>query len=135
MSAPRDSPMFPDLPRVDLRTREPISSEITRRLFDILVSGKVRLGSRLPSERKLAEALAVGRSHVRQAIKSLTVLGLIDVCQGDGTYLKRTDSPLLPQAIEWGLLLGAKRVTDLVEARHQLEVLPAGLAAERPTDE
>ena len=59
------------------------------------------------------------------------MLGLIDVRLGDGTYLKRTDSPLLPLAIEWGLLLGAKHSTDLVEARSELEVLFAGLAAER----
>ena len=134
MSAPHNTAMLTDLTPVDIRAREPISSEITRRLLDFLMSGKVQPGSRLPSERKLAEALGVGRSHVRQAIKSFTVLGLIDVRQGDGTYLKRTDSPLLPQAIEWGLLLGAKRVTDVVEARHHLEVLLAGLAAERRTE-
>jgi GntR family transcriptional repressor for pyruvate dehydrogenase complex len=112
--------MLPDLEPVGLRTREPISSEITRRLLDYLLSGRVRPGARLPSERKLAEAPGVGRSHVRQVIKSLTVFGLVDVRQGNGTYLKRTDSPLLPLAIEWGLRLGAKRTTDLVEARHYL---------------
>jgi GntR family transcriptional repressor for pyruvate dehydrogenase complex len=126
--------MLPDLEPVGLRTREPISSEITRRLLDYLLSGRVRPGARLPSERKLAEALGVGRSHARQAIKSLTLFGLVDVRQGNGTYLKRTDSPLLPLAIEWGLRLGAKRTTDLVEARHYLEVLVAGLAAERRDD-
>lgn len=123
--------MLPDLAPVDLRSREPISSEITRRLLDYLLSGAVQPGGRLPSERKLAESLGVGRSHVRQAIKSLTVLGLIDVRQGDGTYLKRTDSPLLPLAVEWGLLLGSKRVADLIEARYHLEIVLAGLAAER----
>jgi GntR family transcriptional regulator, transcriptional repressor for pyruvate dehydrogenase complex len=127
--------MLPDLEPVDLRAREPISSEITRRLIEYLISGEIQPGERLPSERKLAESLGVGRSHVRQAIKSLAVLGLIDVRQGDGTYLKRTDSPLLPLAIEWGLLLGAKRTRDLIEARHKLEVLLAGLAAERHTAE
>jgi GntR family transcriptional repressor for pyruvate dehydrogenase complex len=126
--------MLPSLQPVVQRTPEPISSEVTRRLLDYLISGKVRPGERLPSERQLAETLGVGRSHVRQAIKSLTVLGLVDVRQGDGTYLKRTDSPLLPLAIEWGLMLGAKHSQDLVEARSELEVLVAGLAAERRDD-
>jgi len=71
---------------------------------------------------------------VREALKSLTMLGLIEVRQGDGTYLKSTESDLLPQAIEWGLLLGAKRTRDLVEARRELEVILAGLAAERRDD-
>jgi GntR family transcriptional repressor for pyruvate dehydrogenase complex len=119
-----------DLRPVD-RPRETIAAEITRRLLAYLLSGKVSPGERIPSERKLSEALGVGRSVVREALKSLTVLGLIEVRQGDGTFLKRMDSELLPQAIEWGLLLGAKRITDLVEARHHLEVVLAGMAAER----
>lgn len=119
-----------DLEPVD-RSRDTISAEIARRLLAYLLSGKIAPGERIPSERKLSESLGVGRSVVREALKSLAVLGLIEVRQGDGTYLKRTDSELLPQAIEWGLLLGAKRITDLVEARHYLEVLLAGLAAER----
>jgi len=123
--------MLPGLQPVVQQAREPISSEITRRLLDYLISGRVKPGQRLPSERQLAEMLGVARSHVRQAIKSLAVLGLIDVRQGDGTYLKRTDSPLLPLAIEWGLRLGAKQSQDLVEARSELEVVLAGLAAER----
>jgi len=123
-----------DLRPVD-RQRETIAAEITRRLLAYLLSGKISPGERIPSERKLSETLGVGRSVVRESLKSLTVLGLIEVRQGDGTYLKRTDSELLPQAIEWGLLLGAKRITDLVEARHHLEVLLAGLAAERRDDD
>ena len=126
--------MLQDLGPVARPAPEPISSEVTRRLLDYLISGQVRPGERLPSERQLAEMLGVGRSHVRQAIKSLSVLGLIDARQGDGTYLKRTDSPLLPLAIEWGLLLGTKRSQDLVEARSELEILLAGLAAERRDD-
>ena len=123
--------MLPGLQPVVQQTREPISSEITRRLLDYLISGRIKPGERLPSERQLADMLGVGRAHVRQAIKSLAVLGLVDVRQGDGTYLKRTDSPLLPLAIEWGLRLGAKQSQDLVEARSELEVVVAGLAAER----
>jgi GntR family transcriptional regulator, transcriptional repressor for pyruvate dehydrogenase complex len=122
-----------DLRPVD-RSRESLTAEIARRLLDYLLSGKLKPGERIPSERKLSEALGVGRSVVREALKSLTVLGLIDVRPGDGTFLKRTDSELLPQVIEWGLLLGAKRITDLVEARHHLEVVLAGLAAERRTE-
>jgi GntR family transcriptional repressor for pyruvate dehydrogenase complex len=111
-----------------------MASEVTRKMLDYLLSGEIKPGERIPSERKLSETLGVGRSVVREALKSLMVLGLIDVRQGDGTYLKRTDSDLLPQAIEWGLLLGTKRITDLVEARHHLEVLLAGLAAQRRSE-
>jgi len=100
-------------------------------ILDYLLAGNVQPGAKLPSERKLAVVLGVGRSVIREALKSLTLLGLVDVRQGDGTYLKSMTSDLLPQIIEWGLWLGAKRTRDLVEARRYLEVVVAGLAAER----
>jgi GntR family transcriptional regulator, transcriptional repressor for pyruvate dehydrogenase complex len=126
--------MTVELERIDLGRRETVATEITRRLLTYLLAGSIKPGERIPSERKLADALGVGRSIVREALKSLTLLGLIEVRQGNGTFLKRTDSDLLPEAIEWGLLLGIKRTTDLVEAREYMEELIAGLAAERRTD-
>jgi GntR family transcriptional repressor for pyruvate dehydrogenase complex len=116
---------------IDLAGRETVSTEIARRLLTYLLAGEVKPGERLPSERRLAEVLGVGRTIVREALKSLTLLGLIDVRQGDGTYLRGTESVLLPRSIEWGLLLGQKRTWDLVEARRHLEEILAGLAAER----
>ncbi len=113
--------------------REPLATEIARRILEYLLAGHIELGKRLPSERTLAETLGVGRSVVREALKSFSLLGLIEVRPGDGTYLRRAESELLPQALEWGLLLGERRVVDLIEARRHLEVLVAGLAAERRT--
>lgn len=109
----------------------PILVEITQRLLDYLLSGELKPGSRLPSERQLSEALGLGRSTLRESLKSLALLGLIEVRQGDGTYLKRTDSSLLPRVIEWGLLLGERRMMDLVEARQKIEIIVAELAAQR----
>ena len=93
--------MATGLPRIDLSSRETLTMEVARRLLDYFLSGEVEPGMRIPSERRLAESLGVGRSLVREALKSLHVLGLLEVRQGDGTYLKRTDSELLPQVIEW----------------------------------
>src|SRR5262245_42940364 len=112
-----------------------MASEIARRLVDYLLSGGIEPGARIPSERQLAEAFGVGRSAVREAIAALTLIGLIEVRHGDGTYLKRPESPLLPQVVEWGLLLGEQRTADLVEARQKIEVIIAGLAAMRRTDD
>jgi len=114
-----------------LQPREAPVAEITRKLLEFLFSGSVQPGGKIPSERQLAKALAVGRSSVREAIKSLSVLGLLDVRQGDGTYLASSGSNLLPQAIEWSLMLGEPRTLDLVEARAEIEVVVAGLAARR----
>ncbi len=126
--------MSAPFPQVDPIRRETMSAEIARRLVDYLLSGTVAPGSRLPSERQLAEAFGVGRSAVREALAALSLIGLIEIRHGDGTYLKRTDSPLLPQVVEWGLLLGEQHTIDLIEARQRIEVVVAGLAAERRSE-
>ncbi|MFT4037141.1 MAG: FadR/GntR family transcriptional regulator [Thermomicrobiales bacterium] len=126
--------MSAPFPQVEPIRRETASAEIARRLVDHLLSGNVTPGSRLPSERQLAEAFGVGRSAVREALAALSLIGLIEVRHGDGTFLKRVDSPLLPQVVEWGLLLGEQHTADLIEARQRLEVVVAGLAAERRSE-
>lgn len=119
----------------DARQRPPSPGlEITRRLLRHLNEGHLVVGQRLPGERQLAEELGVGRATIREALKSLTLLGLLEVRQGDGTYLSATTSETLPQVVEWSLLLGGRSVRSLTEARLHLEVLLAGLAASRRTD-
>jgi GntR family transcriptional regulator, transcriptional repressor for pyruvate dehydrogenase complex len=112
-------------------SRESAVTEIARQLLSQLLGGQLTPGTRLPSERQLAQTLGVGRSAIREALKALDVLGIIEVRQGDGTYLKRDTSDLLPQAIEWGLMLGQPRTRDLIEARRHIEIIIARLAAER----
>jgi len=105
--------------------------ELTKRILDYIFSGSIKPGDKLPAERQLSEALGVGRSAIREAIKSLTVLGILEVRQGYGTYLKRADSTLLTQSIEWSLLLGERQTMDLIEARKEIELTLAKLATER----
>ena len=117
--------------RIEVVRPEPVAAEIARALLDYIFSGQIEPGGKLPSERQLAEQFGTGRSVVREALKSLGLLGIVDFRQGDGTYLRGPDSEILPRVIEWGLLLGERRTLDLVEARQHIEVVVAGLAAER----
>lgn len=123
------------LANIDPIKREPLATQVARRLVEYILSGQIEPGNRMPSERQLAEAFGVGRSAMREALKALTLIGLLDVRQGDGTYLKRADSALLPNVIEWGMLLGEQRTMDLVEARQHLEPVIAGLAARRRSED
>jgi GntR family transcriptional repressor for pyruvate dehydrogenase complex len=123
--------MATQLPRIELSRREQPSTEIARALLDHIFSGQMRPGERMPSERELAESFGTGRGPVREALKSLGLLGLLEVRQGDGTYLRGADADVLPRIIEWGLLLGEQHTVDLVEARQLLEVDAARLAALR----
>jgi GntR family transcriptional repressor for pyruvate dehydrogenase complex len=123
----------PGLEPIEIK-RESLSAQIIRSLTEYFFSGAMLAGSKLPSERQLAETLGVGRSAVRDAIQSLGLLGVVEIRQGDGTYLRSTGSELLPRVIEWGLFLGERRIMDLIEARQQLEISLAGFAARRRTD-
>ena len=126
---------LPGLIRIERPSPDSPAVLVARSLLDYLVSGGIKVGQRLPAERDLAEAFGVGRSAVREALKSLNLLGLVEIRQGDGTYLKRPESTLLPQVLEWGLLLGERQTLELVEARQGIEVMSARLAALRQDDE
>ncbi len=112
-----------------------LAAEIIRALTTYFFSGDMLGGSRIPSERQLAESLGVSRAAVREAIQSLGLLGVLEIKHGQGTYLSSGGSALLPRVIEWGLFLGERRVMDLLEARQEIEIALAGHAARRRTEE
>ncbi|MCP2635914.1 FCD domain-containing protein [Microbacterium sp. HD4P20] len=107
------------------------ASEVARRLMDLFTGGSIDPGTRLPPERQLASTLGVGRSAVREALAALEILGIVDVRPGSGTYLRGTASELLPQTLRWGLLIGRKSTTELLDLRSGLEIYVARLAAAR----
>lgn len=130
MSSDRLSPALTRLER-----QETISVQVAHELLEYLLSGEIKVGDRLPSERSLADILGVGRSAIRDALKPLTLLGILEVRQGSGTYLKSRESDVLPSIIEWGLLIGDKTMADLVEARKSIEIALATLAADRRNED
>ncbi|MGQ4487860.1 FadR family transcriptional regulator [Streptomyces sp. 372A] len=119
-----------ELARITVEPREPLAAEVSRRLIDYLMSGEVQPGDRIPSERRLTEMLGVNRPTVREAIKSLGFLGLLEIRQSSGTYFRGTDSDVLYRLFELGLVLGERGARDMVQARAELEVVVAGLAAQ-----
>jgi GntR family transcriptional regulator, transcriptional repressor for pyruvate dehydrogenase complex len=123
------------LSRIEVAPREPLSAEVTRRLLDYLLSGAVHPGDKIPSERQLAESLGVHRPAVREAIRALSFLGLLEVRQSSGTYFRGPDQHLLFRLFEWSLLFGEGQARDLLETRADLEVIACGRAAERRSED
>lgn len=123
------------LREVSFAATEPASNEIARAILDFILSGHVVAGDKLPSERQFSESFGIGRSVVREALKSLGLLGVVEFRHGGGTYVRGSQSVFLPRVIEWGLLLGNRDATDMVEARKYLEQATARLAAERRSTE
>jgi DNA-binding FadR family transcriptional regulator len=92
-------------------------------------------GDKLPSERELMKRLAVGRSSLREAIKGLSTLGIIEVAAGSGMYVASGEPSALAKPISWGLLMSERSTRDVIDTRRAVEVELAGLAAERATQE
>lgn len=118
-----------------IQSAESVASQLARHLMEQALTSGLANGQRMPSERDLVESMGVGRSAVREALKLLELLGIVEVRLGDGTYVREPSGAILSEIIEWGLLVGGHSVLDLVEVRAPLEITAAGLAAERRTDQ
>jgi GntR family transcriptional regulator, transcriptional repressor for pyruvate dehydrogenase complex len=115
--------------------RDALSIEVTRQLLTYLFSGKVPVGGRLPSERELAAQLGIARNAVRDGLRPLALLGVVESRPGSGTYLRAKTSELLPEVIEWGLLLNEQSLSELVEARLYVETALVRLTSLRSDEE
>ena len=113
-------PKSPSLPQV-------ILEEIQR----LIAEGKFRPGDSLPSEMELAERFGVGRSSIREATRVLQLLGVVEVIQGKGTFVR--EPGILPLVVDWSRITQQDIIPEVMEARQFVEVLLARLAAERAT--
>jgi len=113
--------------------KENIPEKIIREIKLLIDSGQIVLGGRLPSERDLAGLLDVSRSSLREALKALSILGIIENRHGDGNFISAssTDWPMEPLSIFLSVKRGA--MIDLIDARQGLEITAAELAARRRT--
>jgi GntR family transcriptional repressor for pyruvate dehydrogenase complex len=102
-------------------------------LRGLLESGQYTPGDKLPSERVLREELGVGRSTVREALSALEALGLIELQQGRGAFVRGDRSEeATPPFADWPRSY-AWEIEDIVDARLAVEPRAAGLAALRRT--
>ena len=110
-----------------------IRKEVTAQLAQLIVASEP--GTRLPAERELSEIFNVGRSSVREAMRSLAFVGAVHIKQGDGIYVAKVKDADVERHIGLGLLLQRSSVAEVIEARCLLEIDAATLAAERHDDD
>lgn len=110
---------------------------LTEAAFDQLIShvvnGKWKAGDRIPPERELCQQLGIARTSLREALKALELLGMLDSRVGDGTFVCPR-SEFLSRPLLWAFS-GASdsRIQEIMEARTTIEESIATLAAERAT--
>jgi GntR family transcriptional repressor for pyruvate dehydrogenase complex len=107
-----------------------VTDEAIAKIKQMIVSGELGPGDRLPREADLAGRLGLSRNSLREAVRALTLVRILDVRQGDGTYVTTLAPDVLLDAVSFVIDLHQDRsVLDLLEVRRILEAATASLAA------
>ncbi|CRK62223.1 putative GntR-family transcriptional regulator [Alloactinosynnema sp. L-07] len=107
--------------------------QVTERIKDFILENELRPGDALPTETELCVALGVSRSSIREAIKTLNALDIVEVRHGHGTYVGKLSLSALVESLTFRGLLSPddfQALSDLIDAR---ELIERGLA-DRITD-
>ena len=113
-----------------------LTDEAIHKIKEMIVSGELRPGDRLPKEADLADRLGLSRNSLREAVKALSVIRVLDVRQGDGTYVTSLDPGLLLDAMSFVVDFHRDdTVLQFLEVRRILEPAAAAMAAQRMTED
>ncbi|MEO3765075.1 FadR/GntR family transcriptional regulator [Streptomyces sp. B8F3] len=106
-----------------------VTDEAIEKIKGMIVSGKLRPGDRLPKESELAAELGLSRNSLREAVRALALIRILDVRQGDGTYVTSLDSQLLLEAMSFVVDFHRDdTVLELLAVRRILEPAATALA-------
>jgi len=113
-----------------------LTDDAIEKIKAMIVSGELRPGDRLPPEKELAEHLGLSRNSLREAVKALEIIRVLDVRRGDGTYVTSLEPHLLLEAISFVIdMHDDDSLLELFAVRRMLESQAAGIAAQAASDE
>jgi GntR family transcriptional repressor for pyruvate dehydrogenase complex len=112
-----------------------IYEEVSDELYEMIRSGILKPGEQLDSIQQLAENFQVGRPAIREALSALSSMGLIEIKQGEGTFVKTFDPAIMNHPLSAALLMDQDNIKHLLEVRKILESGTAEVAAKKRTEE
>lgn len=112
-----------------------ISDAKAQKILDLIESGSLKIGDRLPGQRDLAKQMQIGRSSLREAIRYLEVLGVLETRPGLGTYVISDKAKTLDYPLDKWLIENRDDVFMIFEAREAVEAKAAELASKRAKQE
>ncbi|MEK4065846.1 FadR/GntR family transcriptional regulator [Peribacillus sp. FSL R5-0717] len=112
-----------------------IYEEVSDELYEMIRSGSLKPGEQLDSIQQLAENFQVGRPAIREALSALSSMGLIEIKQGEGTFVKTFDPAIMNHPLSAALLMDQDNIKHLLEVRKILESGTAEVAAKKRTEE
>jgi GntR family transcriptional repressor for pyruvate dehydrogenase complex len=113
-----------------------LTDQAIAKIKDLIVAGEFGPGEKLPKERELADRLGLSRNSLREAVRALTLIGVLEPRQGDGTYVTSLEPELLLAGTSFvSDLLTGPTILELYQVRRILEPGATALAATRLTDD
>lgn len=113
-----------------------VTDEAIEKIKEMIVSGVLQPGDRLPKEDELAAVLGLSRSSLREAVRALVLVRILDVRQGDGTYVTSLDPELLLDAVSFVVDFHRDdSVLHFLSVRRVLEPAATAIVARDATDE
>ncbi len=115
--------------------RTTLTADVCKKMVGHLLRGDWKEGDQIPAERELCQQLGVGRASLREALKALEIMGMIQTRLGEGTFVCGR-SEFYSRPLLWAIAGSVKEdVTEITEARRLIETELAGLAAVRANAE
>jgi GntR family transcriptional regulator, transcriptional repressor for pyruvate dehydrogenase complex len=101
---------------------ETIVERIVSQISDAIVEGKLKPGDKIPTEAEMIKELGVGRNSVREAIKMLSAMGVLEIKRGDGTYIVKEVKPTVFDSVIYSIIMEQSTHEELLELRKTLEI-------------
>jgi len=120
-------------PRFAVVDRSTLPEEIAARLLDLIKAQQLRPGDKLPAERELAAAMHVSRPVLREALRALSIMNVVEIRQGAGTYITALEPQQLVSHLEFVFSKDPVALSQVIETRRVVEVGNVRLAAARIT--
>ncbi|MCQ6279860.1 FadR/GntR family transcriptional regulator [Bacillus sp. EB600] len=112
-----------------------IYEEVAETIYEMIRNGQLKPGQKLDSVQQLAESFQVGRSAIREALTSLRAMGLVDMRQGEGTFIREFDTDQITFPLSTVILMNQEDIANLLEVRKIIELGTAAAAAKRRTNQ
>ncbi|KJZ15519.1 GntR family transcriptional regulator [Halomonas sp. S2151] len=101
--------------------RQSVAVQLLERIKTALIAGELKPGDYLPSETELTHSLGIGKSSVREAIKMLQAIGIVEVKRGQGTLIRKEPGEPLVDPMAFGMILARGMTRDVLEFRKMFE--------------
>lgn len=108
-----------------------VYEQIVNQIKDMITKGILKKGDKLPSERELVDELGVSRASIREALKTLQMMGLVECRQGEGNYITKDNEISFLQPLTSMVILQQSNQEEILEFRKIIEVENAFLATKR----